>query len=190
MSEHQITRRVFIGTVAFVVSSPLFARFNVSDNKVIKIEQAGQFFKADELTSLVDIADIMIPLTDTPSASDAKVIEVLDAMMLTWAGEETKNQFKRVLNYIDSLAKETFKTAYLSLSLKQRQVLINEIDKRAFDNKTAMISAPYRKLKDIIFHIYYTSEEANPDYLRFPGTYKGCLSETEYQALVDQRLGR
>lgn len=192
MSEHKITRRVFLGTTAFIVSAPLLAKLPASESKVglQKILEPGQFFDAEQLTVLVDIADIMIPSTDTPGASDAHVVPVLDALMLTWAGSETKKRYPALIEQVNQLAIDTYGTAYAASSFDERVALITQLDKRAFANKSSELSTNYRKLKEMIFHVYYTSEEANPDYLLIPGSYKGCVSEAEYKALVNQRLGR
>lgn len=192
MSAHKITRRVFLGTTAFVVSAPILARIpaNESKNALQITLEPGQFFSADELTVLTDIAEIMIPKTETPGATDAQVIPVLDALMLTWAGTDTKAGFKALIEQLNQLAVDTFSSAYVKLSKGQRVNLLTELDKRAFAKRSTELSKNYRKLKETIFHIYYTSEEANPDYLLIPGSYKGCLSKDEYTKMVDERLGR
>ncbi|WP_371193813.1 gluconate 2-dehydrogenase subunit 3 family protein [Glaciecola sp. SC05] len=192
MLETKITRRVFLGTTAFVVSAPLLASLPVSESKIglQKILEPGQFFDAKELTVLVDIAEIMIPRTDTPGASDAHVIPVLDALMLTWAGTETKQRYRAFIKQADKLARDTYDSAYQDASQAERVALITELDKRAFANKFSDLSINYRKLKEMIFHIYYTSEEANPDYMLIPGSYKGCVTRAEYKQMVDERLGR
>lgn len=192
MLNNKITRRVFLGTTALVVSAPILAMMpaSSSNNQLHKITQAGQFFDAKQLTVLVDVADIMIPSTDTPSASEAHVIAVLDAMMLTWAGTETKGRYTSFIKQLEQLALDTFQTAYTECSTADRTTLVTQIDQRSFDKQSSELSKNYRKLKEMIFHIYYTSEAANPDYLAIPGTYKGCLSKAEYDAMVNQRLGR
>ena len=179
-----------MGTAAFVVSFPLFAGLKLEKTGIYKIAEPGQFFSSNELTILTDVANLMIPKTDTPGASDAHVPEVLDPLMLTWAGANTKKQFRDSIKQLDHLANETYKSLYTDLNPQERFTMLNELDKLAFANKATSLSQNYRKLKEVIFHIYYTSEEANPDYVRFPGTYKGCLSKTEYDLIVNKRLGR
>lgn len=192
MLEKKITRRVFLGTTAFVVSAPILANLPASESKIglQKILEAGQFFDANELTILNDVAEIMIPKTDTPGATDAHVIEVLDALMLTWAGSETKARFKSLIKQLEKLAVDTFSSSFDESSQQERVSLVTELDKRAFANRSTELSVSYRKLKETIFHIYYTSEEANPDYLLIPGSYKGCLTKAEYEQMVNERLGR
>jgi hypothetical protein len=190
MLNPKITRRIFIGACAFVVTAPVFAYRTNEQTGVLETTQQGQFFNSNELTMLNDVAEIMIPKTTTPGAIDANVILVLDGLMLTWANDVTKLQYKTLLIQLEKLAMDTFKQAYLLSAKSDRIALITELDKRAFANQTTDLSKNYRKLKELVFHIYYTSEEANPDYVLIPGTYKGCVSLAEHDAMVSQRLGR
>jgi hypothetical protein len=178
-----ISRRVFIGATMYLVTAPLLASTLNKAKKLLEIEQDGQFFTAQELTLLTDVAEIMIPRTDTVGAADAHVIPVLDGLMLTWAGSKTKLQFKTSIQQVSNLAKDTFQTDYLALPIEQRQQLIEQLDIAAFKNKKSDLSSNYRRLKEMIFHVYYTSEEANPDFKLIPGSYHGDLTKQELAKL-------
>lgn len=162
-SEINISRRVFIGASAFLVTVPLIGCIFDAEKEILTAVEKGQYFSAEDMTLLIDVAEIMIPKTQTPGATDAHVIPVLDGLMLTWAGSETKKQYKYVIEQIESLAKNSFDASYRTLDKATRTTLISELDKTAFANKTTDLSKSYRKLKEIIFHVYYTSEEANPN---------------------------
>jgi hypothetical protein len=190
MLNTKISRRVFIGSSAFVITASLFACAENKSTGVMKISEKGQFFDAKQLTVLHDIAEIMIPKTDTPGATDAHVIPVLDALMLTWASEDTKQKYINIIQQVEQLALDTYKAAYLDSLPSERKTLLTELDKQAFANEASALSQNYRKLKEMIFHVYYTSEEANPDFVLIPGEYKGCLSKAEYEQMLDKRLGR
>jgi hypothetical protein len=183
MLTNKITRRVFIGATAYVVSAPLLASiFNTKIN-MRKVVENGQFFDAYALTMLTDVAEIMIPKTDTPGATDANVASVLDGLMVTWAGSKTKQQYISIIQQIEVIAKATYQGAYQQLSLQQRQQLITELDKRAFVNQETDLSASYRHLKEMIFHVFYTSEQANLDFVLIPGGYRGDLSKAELDVI-------
>lgn len=143
----------------------------------------GKFFSASELTILTDVAEIMIPKTDTPGATDVNVSSVLDGLMVTWAGQKTKQQYRHIISQIDALAKITYQDIYSNLALNNRQELLVELDKTAFTNQKTKLSRSYRKLKEMIFHVYYTSEQTNPDFVLIPGGYKGDISQQELNAI-------
>lgn len=181
MSHLTISRRVFIGSIAYLVTAPTlaFVPFAKVSDSALPVTTDGQFFTASELTILADIAEIMIPKTVTPGATDAHVIAVLDAMMLTWASTKTQTQFRQLIKQIQLLSSDTLGASYAKQPLEQRSKFIAELDKQAFQHPDTQISMHYRKFKNIVFHIYYTSKEANPDYQLIPGTYKGCVSADE-----------
>ncbi|MBJ7417548.1 MAG: gluconate 2-dehydrogenase subunit 3 family protein [Niveispirillum sp.] len=52
--------------------------------------QPGRFFNASEMALLADVAEIMIPATDTPGAMAANVHGVVDGLMLDWAVPATR----------------------------------------------------------------------------------------------------
>ncbi|WP_394171828.1 gluconate 2-dehydrogenase subunit 3 family protein [Thalassotalea litorea] len=178
-SEFIISRRVFIGSAMVLVAAPILAGTTNTEKELLVISNSGQFFSAEHMTMLADIAEIMIPISDTAGATDAHVIPVLDAMMLTWAVAGTKKQFLQLLVKLNEIAKASFQTHYLNLGKDERVALVSQLDKRAFANQTSELSKSYRKLKKIIFHIYYTSEPANPDFMLIPGTYRGCVTQAE-----------
>ncbi|OUS71015.1 twin-arginine translocation pathway signal [Pseudoalteromonas sp. A601] len=177
MSNINISRRVFIGASMYLVATPIWASVFNSANALAVFTESGQFFTADELTILTDIAEIMIPRTNQPGATDAHVINVLDGLMLSWAGVETKFRYKSIIKQVEQIALASFKSDYKSVSQSDRESLITELDKRAFADRTSELSISYRKLKEMIFHIFYTSEEANPNFMLVPGTYKGDISK-------------
>ncbi|WP_111977619.1 gluconate 2-dehydrogenase subunit 3 family protein [Algibacillus agarilyticus] len=183
MLDNKITRRVFLGTTLCVVTAPLFATLLNEQNNLQKVLMDGQFFNAAELTLLTDVAEIMIPKTDTPGATDAHVIPVLDGLMLTWAGVKSKRQFRFIVAQINDLAKSTYGSVYNKLAFDDRFLLIEQLDKTAFANKKSVLSTHYRRLKEMVFHIYYTSEEANPDFILIPGGYRGSLSKQELDTI-------
>ncbi|MGJ8691421.1 MAG: gluconate 2-dehydrogenase subunit 3 family protein [Thalassotalea sp.] len=179
MLDLKITRRVFIGATACVVSVSLFGKVHNKVRNIDEIIKDGRFFTAEELTVLTDVAEIMIPKTTTVGATDVYVVPVLDELMITWAGATTKVQYRNAIQQIQTIAQNTYSEKYNNVALNQRQALIEQLDKTAFANKQSELSVNYRRLKEMIFHIYYTSEPANPDFVLIPGGYRGCLTKTE-----------
>lgn len=158
----------------------------VADTKLLNITSKGQFFTAQELTWLTDIAELMLPRTQTPGATDANVAAVLDGMMLSWAGEKTRLQFQRALKAFEASAQTQYKKPYTSLLPEQRLKMLVNIDKIAFSEKPNDMSQDYKKLKELVFLIYYSSEEAGENYVPIPGEYHGNLTAEAYKTLMDE----
>ncbi|MEL6859553.1 MAG: gluconate 2-dehydrogenase subunit 3 family protein [Pseudomonadota bacterium] len=142
-------------------------------------------FSSAQGAILSDIADIMIPKTETVGAAETKVVLLLDQLMLSWAGEATKREVDAFIESLSQYVLATFQTDYLNLPKQDRQALLAEIDAASFsDEPDRMPVKSYRRIKWLIFHMHYTSEAANPDFVLIPGQYAGDLSEAEYLALV------
>lgn len=145
------------------------------------------FLSHAQAAVLSDVADIMIPRTETAGASDTRTIQYLDQLMQTWAGETTKLEVDDFIERLENRAQATHQTAYLNLPDDVRRNLLQGIDKASFAESSGDASGTsYRRVKWLIFHIHYTSEAANPDFILIPGQYHGDVSETEYLALVEE----
>ena len=185
MSDHKFTRRIFLSGALVTVTALSLMGCAEPKTQLVIIEQPGQFFRPEELTLLNDIAEIMIPRTGTPGAMDAQVPAVIDAMMMTWANESTRDLFRNTLQKIKHMAETIKGKPYSSLTLKQRQCLISEIDVMAFSDDVPDYAEGYKRLKDLIFRVFYSSEAANADYVPIPGQYRGNLTLGEYESLME-----
>lgn len=142
--------------------------------------QPGRFFNAREMALLTDVAEIMIPATDTPGATAANVPGVIDGLMLDWAVPATRMQFRQALADIDAKAAPH---GFMDRPPAERAALLTGIDIAAFQGQGPADQA-YRRLKQLIWYAYFTSEGADPDYVAVPGQYRGDLTRGEMKQLV------
>ncbi|NHK26298.1 gluconate 2-dehydrogenase subunit 3 family protein [Parvularcula flava] len=149
---------------------------------VLPIRGDEVFFRARALHILEIVSDILIPRTSTPGAADAGVSGVIDEMMVSWASADTQQQFITALTDFDMRAHETYQRYFLKLTGEEQFAVVDAIDAEAFGQDGH--NQPYRRLKSLIFHVYDTSEPANPDYRLVPGAYRGNLSWQDYQAML------
>lgn len=186
MTRKYFTRRFVLQGSLIYVSALHLSGCKVADTKLLEITSEGQYFSAKELTWLTDIAEFMIPRTETPGATDANVAAVLDGMMLSWASEKTRFQFQRALSAFETSSQTQYKKPYTSLLPEQRLEMLVNIDRTAFSKNLDDMSQDYKKLKELVFLIYYSSEEAGENYVPIPGEYHGNLTIEAYNALMDK----
>lgn len=187
MNQPTFSRRFVLGGMLVSVTALHLASCSNPDLQIMGFESDGQFFTARELAVLNDVAETMIPRTDTPGAQDAEVAAVVDGLMLTWAVESTQEQFRRVLEGFDDKAREQFGASYGELSSEDRFAVVDAIDSAAFAEDAPEEAEDYKKFKELIYRVYYTSEEGSAGHVPVPGGYYGNLTLEEYDALMEER---
>src|SRR5688500_4414230 len=86
------------------------------------------FFSPEELAQLAEVAEIMIPTTDTPGARAANVHGFIDRMMAHWALAKTQTAFRALLGEIDSSAQARFGAGFMDLSPQQKFDVLSPLD--------------------------------------------------------------
>lgn len=188
MIDAAISRRIFLNTTALAAAGLALSGCGRNDEIEIELtdDTAFEFFDTDQVNTLLDVADLLIPRTDTVGALDTGTVLYLDRLMTTWAGESTKSEIRDFFHLLDRQTAEAQQSRYLDLSKASRFDTLSEIDRSSFsESDTTEIAATYRRIKWLVFHIHYTSEEANSDFVLIPGKYRGNVSEAEYSALVE-----
>jgi len=123
----------------------------------------AKFFTPAEFKVLAEVAEIIIPRTDTPGAKDAGVPESFDALMANWASPAHKAQFRSLIQQFDA--------AGVLLGAAPRADVVRRIDAERL-----MAGEPvYRKFKELILTLYYLSEAGATKELRYeliPGKWE------------------
>jgi gluconate 2-dehydrogenase gamma chain len=186
MTAHFIDRRALIAEMLLLVGAtavPSSAIAAIADGPV-RPGAAIAFLDPADMALLREMAEAMIPRTDTPGAADAGVPEFIDGLMIDWAGEGARAQLRRAIAGYRTLA-----GSHGPASAGRLEAMV-ELDRRSFAAPAGDAGADaYRWLKRMVFLGYRTSEAVLTDYVRNPGTYRGNLSRAEYDALVAQLAG-
>ncbi len=127
----------------------------------------AQKLTKQQSTMISAIADIIIPKTDTPSASEAGVTNYIDFYLHEFLDLTKRSAF---LQGLDSLHQST--SAFLLLSQSDKTVVVQNLDDQLH---TPLENATYKSLKQLIVIGYYTSEIGSTQALKYdpvPGPYK------------------
>ena len=195
MIKQPVTRRLLLSRSGLALAGfPLAASATAAfGHEVTGIEvvvdpaKGYAFFNEKQVAVLTDVADIMIPQTDTPGAIASATVPYVDQMMIDWADSDTKAKFAYFVESMDKLAQAQGHADYLAMPRDAREKLVDSVDAEAFSSRNEAASIAYRKVKGLIFHVHYSSAEANPDFVLVPGEYRGNLSYAEYRQLTDER---
>jgi hypothetical protein len=122
-----------------------------------------RYYTDPEFSFVSNLADGLIPTTDTPGAVDAGVPAYIDALMADWASAQTQEEHRRAVATVE---KELAATS------------LEDLDAAAFGERREQLS-DYRTLKNLIAQAYYVTEsgatlEVGWDPL--PGRWEHCAS--------------
>lgn len=158
----------------FLINVSTMLGCSVAALDVAAIESALAFTRSSasklqpaQLNVITAIADIIIPQTDTPSASQAKTHVYIDFYLHEFLSNTKREHFlKGLAEFYKSLPD------FLALSKNEQTQVVQKLDDQLHsdnENKT------YKKLKELIVIGYYTSEIGGTQELKYdpvPGPYK------------------
>ena len=114
-----------------------------------------------------EIADLIIPRTDTPSATDVKVPEFIDLILTEWATDDERAKFLAGLDQMDARsvawvasqpapAGQLQPSRFGELTGAQKAGLVNEFDTRREDTEGPGLA--FARLKQLTVYGYFTSK--------------------------------
>ena len=143
---------------------------------------ANPAFTPEDIAYLDEIAETIIPATDTPGAKAAGVGTFMTVMVNDCYTEDDQKVFKAGMQKLDEASRQKNSKSFMDASPDQRKVLLTAIDKEAKEYaKTAKGDDPkhyFRMMKELTLLGYFTSEPGATKALRYlpvPGKYEGCI---------------
>ena len=96
----------------------------------------GSLFTEDQLKMITEVADIIIPTTNTPGAKAAGVGPFIALMVKDCYPEDAQKAFVKGLEDLEEQSKDEFKKSFLEISVAQRQQLLSKLrDQTVVDTK-------------------------------------------------------
>lgn len=140
-----------------------------------------QFFSEEEFSILKKVIDIILPKTNSPSASELGVQNIIDTMVGTVYEEEDRLEYKAgftsLLKYLGGNEEQPTKGAIPSLEKLQ---IINT----AKDGIAQEVRDAFQQLKQQTVAYYLSTEEIGKNYLNYlpvPGNYEPCIKLTDVE---------
>lgn len=130
------------------------------------------------------IAEHIIPATDTPGASAARVNEFIDLVLAEWYADDQRDRFLRGLADVEARSQGLFGKPFLDATPTQQVAVVSGLDaevtalRDAGDRETAERHF-FHQMKYLALWGYYTSEvgvEQELHYVMIPGRYDPCAA--------------
>jgi hypothetical protein len=148
------------------------------------------FFSKDEALLIEELAEIIIPRTDTPGAKDAGVPIFIDRMLKEIYPKESQEAFVKNLEAFDDEARKVYGESFIDCKTEDKMAFFktqhDEVIKNVYHNSSAGFwnaavknSKPFLlEIKELTLLGFFTSEAGATKVLQYnqvPGPYQGCV---------------
>jgi len=148
------------------------------------------FFTENQAVLVANIADIILPKTNTPGALDVGVDAFIDFIINDCYSSIEQDRFINDLNELDNESDSLYGKSFIKLDQETKVKFLTLLDKRAEKTKLAStnyIRPIYAQLKELILLGYFTSEEiitSHLEYVPIPTRLDGCTPLKSNQKVI------
>jgi hypothetical protein len=192
-------RRALLKLIATATGTAMFAGNAFAYKDLAPVPLSATLFSKNDVALFSEMAEVIIPQTDTPGAKAANVGETMAVLVTDCYTPLLQKTFKDGINTINTLSQSKYGKAFLQLDGKQREALFNELDTEA---KAANLAnrvwqgvetgkpsqwepgtdepTPhyFTLLKQLTLYCFFTSQIGATKVLRYvsiPGKYDGAM---------------
>jgi hypothetical protein len=171
-------------TLAGVSISEIF----ISCQNDAKLDWKPIFFTNNQAALIAEIAETILPKTQTPGAKELAVPQFIDKMVFETMDEASQKDLLRGMEGFEKTVKENYDLDFLSLNYQQKTEFLNKLDKEKPRSGMSMWGinlepdAPkptfFKIIKSLTIFGFYTSEEIGRNVLSYdpvPGEYIACM---------------
>lgn len=188
MNRREALRFLATGTALGLTNPKMFA--TLRDARAVAQTQAGlRTLSPHQNQTVTMIAEMIIPRTDTPGATDAGVPAFIDLIATEWYSDEQRTHFLDGLADVDARSQHHFKKDFVACSPDQQAEILAELGAQMLSDAAVMKVQPgfdgdpqasvnfYQTLRNLILTGYYTSEAgatAELHYQIIPARFEAC----------------
>lgn len=151
-----------------------------------KTASTGISFSAADISFLDEVAETILPATNTPGAKEAKVAEFMKVMVTDCYEAKDQTIFMDGIKKLDEASKKANSKSFMEADAKQRHDLLVTLDKEAKDyEKAKKQDEPkhyFTMMKELTLTGFFTSEVGATKALRYvavPGKFEGSVPYTK-----------
>src|SRR6185369_3724252 len=119
--------------LGYAISAPVLSGILNGCKAAPELNYKPVFFTEDQAGIMSEIAEIMIPKTDTPGAKDVGVPQFMDKLIKECFKKEDQDSFLAGLKQFDDDAKAAYGSVFMDLEAAQQQEHVKKIHDAAVD---------------------------------------------------------
>jgi len=138
------------------------------------------FFTKDDIAFFDEVAETIIPKTNTPGAKDAATGSFMVLYATDCYDETNRNIFKAGIAELNKASDKKYKNGFMKLAPAQKKEMLEMVDKEAKDHNKKDQQQPhyFTLMKQLTLLGFFTSKQGATQVLRYnpvPGKYEGCI---------------
>ena len=171
--------------LGYAVSAPVLAGIMNGCKAAPELTYKPDFFTEDQARLISELAEIIIPKTDTPGAKDVGVPGFIDRMVKECYKKEDQDRFMTGLASFDAEAKTAYGDSFIDLAADKQLEYVKKVHDAAVDGtkKGEIKERPFILMtKELTVVGFFTSEPGATQVLQYeavPGAYHGCVPLAE-----------
>lgn len=196
-----MNRRDAISRVALLmggtISAPTLLAFGNNQHRSLGLDFV---LDASQKSLVIEIAEHILPRTNTPGAKDANVGPFIELMLKDCYKDQEQQNFKDGLADIEEKAMKAHSKKFLETTTDQQVAILKAVERETMDmmksanvqqvkvgdnvDKEVVTSKKlkgtpfWRLMKELTLFGYFTSEQGatkSLNYVPIPGRYEGCI---------------
>lgn len=174
--------------LGYAVSAPAIMGVLKGCKPTPELNYQPKFFTVDQAATVGEVAEIIIPQTDTLGAKGVGVPAFIDIMLKDVYDDKAKERFMKGLQQFEEGAVKDMGSAFMDLDAAKQSAYVKKVhDAAVAEAKNAKPDQrPERPfilmVKELTMLGYFTSEEGATKVLQYnpvPGAYHGCVPLAE-----------
>ena len=185
MDRREALRRTAI-LMGGVVSAPAIMGVLKGCATKTGVDWKPEFLAEDQASIVTEVAEIIIPRTETPGAKDVGVPSFIDQMLKEVYAKEDQDFFLNGMKEFNEGSKAEFGDEFSDLDEEDQTAYVKKVHAAAVEAENTTNPAPKRPfilmMKELTMLGYFTSEPGATQVLQYvpvPGAYKGCIPVSE-----------
>jgi gluconate 2-dehydrogenase gamma chain len=159
-----------------------------------ELNYTPQFFTAEQALLVAELAEVLIPKTDTPGAKDAGVPAFIDGILKEVYPQADKDRFVKGLTAFDEEAKKIYGESFALCTAEEKTAYVKKHHEEALSKSSGGGSVGWWRagsdggkpfileVKELTLLGFFTSQAGATQVLQYnqaPGPYKGCVPVAE-----------
>lgn len=140
--------------------------------------QTSLVFSVEDIALLDEVAETILPRTDTPGAKDARVGQFMSVYVPDCYTPEQQVIFHQGLVTLEQRCQQIYNRNFLALQPDERNDFISQLDQQARTETVAGKTHYFTMIKQLTLFGFFTSEVGATEVLRYvaiPGRFDGEL---------------